>query len=289
MENLKKIEDNEFDKSEQPPVELYDDLPPVSEAKLNPARSLLVALLVREINATLQDINRALAFLDQLEQQTSARPTVSGETIPSPFTEGFVQMIKRSGVEESVREQLTRLQGAAFKANVEVSLRQYWQVLRERSAELNNRVKDAISQTTKKGRIKPEQYQPEQEPPLPVTESAAAQPNQWPNSNGQGWPVPMQPYVQPQPVEPAPGPAKELTVDIFDEPETGEIVVIGEHPGLQPESIRVSLSHDILHLTALDVNGQLYDKEALLPAPVDPRGFRQQFRNGVLEIRFKKF
>ncbi len=266
-------------------VELYDDMPPASTARPNAFGTLVTSLLLREVSETLKEINKILAVLDEVERQTAPRQTVSGELIPSNLAEGFVQMLRRSGVEETVREQLTRLQAGAFKANLETTLNQYWFSLRERS----NALKERLAQATQP---KPTQPAPEayvaQEPAQAQNTEAAKSSARW------NWGRPTeQKQVQPQAerdneIEPSDGPGRDLAVDIFDEPLRGEIVVVAEHAGLLPDSVWARVDHDILNLTATDTNGQSYHKEFLLPAPVEPASLRQQYRNGVLELRFKK-
>ncbi|HEX2915324.1 MAG TPA: hypothetical protein VH186_31465 [Chloroflexia bacterium] len=244
--------------------EWYDDLPPASNARFNSFRSMLTSLLLNEVQNTLLEVNRALAMLEEIEKKTATRQAISGETLPSPLTEGFIQMIKRSGLDETVREQLNRLQDSAFRANLEATLRQYWQDLRAQSNRLRTMIKEQGKQTV----FKPEEYSGEET--TTATPEAKTAPS------------------QPLEVAVAEAPARELLVDLFDEPTTGEIVLVAEHPSLQVNSIHVALHHDILLLTATDLNGQSYSKECLLPGPVEPNSLAQKYRNGVLEVRLTR-
>ena len=255
--------------------EPYDDFPPASTLLGNRISTALTALLLNEVNATLQDVNKILAFLRQVETHTAARQTVSGETIPSSLSENIAQAIKRNSLDENLKKQLTKLQAQAEPAwnNLEASLHQSWLSLRQRSQQLRASFK----------REKPsdqEQYTPEEwQPPAGGPHTPE--------------PIPVTSAYQTRPesvdadVAPAETPVHELTLDVFNEPQTGEVVLIAEHPSLQPTSIHISLAHDILTLVAVDLNNQVYTKECLLPLPVQPDTFTQKYRNGVLEIRLK--
>ncbi len=245
---------------------LYDDLPPASQAIMNTFGTALASLLLREVNSTLQDVNRALALLNEIERYTAPRRSVSGELIPSALSVYFQQMIRRYGLDEAVREQIKQLQATALKLNIEAALRQAWQGLREQSG----RLRESISQSTM-GTIRPEQYVATEEAPANNGYGPAA-------ANGS----------EPAYVAPAPEPVRELLVDVFNEPDTNEVVLIAEHPGLDEATIEVTLYHDIVTLRALGMDGQPYSHEVLLPFPVDASTFSRQYRNGVLQIRYSK-
>ncbi len=78
---------------------------------------------------------------------------------------------------------------------------------------------------------------------------------------------------------------REPLVDVFDE--GAEIVVVAEVPGVQEKDIHVELEGDVLALSAVGPKRK-YEKEVLLPAPVDPAAHRQSYQNGYLELRFNK-
>ncbi|MDP1538658.1 MAG: Hsp20/alpha crystallin family protein [bacterium] len=87
---------------------------------------------------------------------------------------------------------------------------------------------------------------------------------------------------------------REPIVDVFDE--KNHILVVAELPGVLEESIKLDLKGDILILEAHSVSsGQTggekrkYSKEILLPAKVDFESKEESFKNGILEIKFKKF
>ena len=245
---------------------LYDDLPPASQARMNTVGASLSALLLREVSMTLQDVNRALAVLNEIERYTAPRRAVGGEMLPSAFQEAFQQLVRRYGLDEAVREQLKHLQSAAFKANLETTLRQVWQSLREQSG----RLRETLSQAAP-GPVRPEQYVATDEAPVDARPAPPA-----PATTGPAY------------VAPAPEPVRELVVDIFNEPDSDEVVLIAEHPGLDENSIETRLYHDIVTLHALGLDGQRYSHETLLPFQVEPASRRQQYRNGVLEIRFRR-
>lgn len=77
---------------------------------------------------------------------------------------------------------------------------------------------------------------------------------------------------------------REPLVDVFDERD--KILVIAELPGVQEVDIRLDLKGDILNL---ETSGERkYAKEILLPAKVDGASQETSFKNGILEIKFKK-
>ena len=78
---------------------------------------------------------------------------------------------------------------------------------------------------------------------------------------------------------------REPIVDVFDEKD--HILVVAELPGVLEESIKLDLKGDILILEAGDEERK-YSKEILLPAKVDPHTKESSFKNGVLEVKFKK-
>lgn len=78
---------------------------------------------------------------------------------------------------------------------------------------------------------------------------------------------------------------REPIVDVFDEKD--HISVIAELPGVNEKSIYLDLRGDILLLKA-DSPDREYSKEILLPAKVDFASKEMKFKNGVLELKFKK-
>ena len=254
----------------QPALDWYDDLPPASE---NPTRvenfsSWLSRALVHELNQTMQDVNKILIVLDEIDKMTSARQSVSGETVPSPLAEKIAQIVKENKIDEALRDLPARLQNSTFKTTLEATLREYWATLKNRGSEIKQELKVNFPQpgfgATK---IQTEEYMPDEPAPAPVYNPVQAPPVE---------------------VNPADVPAHDLTLDVFDEAGSNEILVVAEHPGLLATSIRLTVNHDILTINATDFSQESYHKEALLPYPVDSADFSQQYRNGVLEIRLKK-
>jgi len=78
---------------------------------------------------------------------------------------------------------------------------------------------------------------------------------------------------------------REPIVDVFDE--KGEIRIVAELPGVSEDSISLDLKGDILTLEAGDEKRK-YSKEILLSAKVAFESREKNFKNGVLEIKFKK-
>jgi HSP20 family molecular chaperone IbpA len=261
------VENKELlEETSQAPVDWYDDLPPASETRPDNFSAWLSRALVNEINQTLQDVQKIMLALNEFEKMTAPRQTVSGETIPSPLAESILQILKQNKVDETLREQLDRLQASQFRTNLEDTLRQYWETLKMRSQDVGQQLKVIIPQpgSTK---IQTEEYQPED--PAPPVDYTPAE-------------------IRPAEVSPANIPAHELMLDIFDEAGSAEILVVAEHPGLIASSIQITLNHDILTINAHDFSQESYHKEALLPFAVEPDNFSNQYRNGVLEIRLKK-
>lgn len=77
---------------------------------------------------------------------------------------------------------------------------------------------------------------------------------------------------------------REPLVDVFDE--EGEITIIAELPGVLETDIKLDLKGDILNL---ETSGEKkYAKEILLPVKVDFGSRKMNFKNGILEVKFKK-
>lgn len=78
---------------------------------------------------------------------------------------------------------------------------------------------------------------------------------------------------------------REPITDVFDEKD--QIVVVAELPGVSEGDITVSIKGNILILEAS--GGKVkFAKEVLLPAKVDEASKQVSYKNGVLEVRFKK-
>jgi len=78
---------------------------------------------------------------------------------------------------------------------------------------------------------------------------------------------------------------REPIVDLFDE--KNHILIIVEVPGIDEKSIKVNLKKDILLLEA-GSQDRKYVKEILLPAKIDFASREVNFKNGILELKFKK-
>lgn len=77
---------------------------------------------------------------------------------------------------------------------------------------------------------------------------------------------------------------REPLIDVFDE--ENEIVIAAELPGVSEDAIQIDMRGDVLALSS--IGERRYNKEVLLPSPVDPASLRRSFKNGLLELRFKK-
>jgi len=78
---------------------------------------------------------------------------------------------------------------------------------------------------------------------------------------------------------------REPIVDVFDE--KNHILVLAELPGINQREIKANLKGDILILEAGKEKRKYY-KEILLPSKVNGRSEKRIYKNGILEIKFKK-
>ena len=78
---------------------------------------------------------------------------------------------------------------------------------------------------------------------------------------------------------------REPIVDVFDEKD--HVLIIAELPGIDEKSIKLDLKKDILLLEA-ESKDRKYAKEILLPAQIDFESREMNFKNGILEVKFKK-
>ena len=77
---------------------------------------------------------------------------------------------------------------------------------------------------------------------------------------------------------------REPLVDMFDEDK--EILVVAEIPGVSEDEIKIEVQDDVL---SLETTGERkYEKEILLPSPVNAKTIEKTFKNGILELRLKK-
>lgn len=79
---------------------------------------------------------------------------------------------------------------------------------------------------------------------------------------------------------------REPIVDVFDEKD--HILVVAELPGINEKEIKTIVKGDILILEAGEGEKRKYHKEILLPSKVNKGTEERTYRNGVLEIKFKK-
>ncbi|MBS7643853.1 Hsp20/alpha crystallin family protein [Candidatus Bathyarchaeota archaeon] len=78
---------------------------------------------------------------------------------------------------------------------------------------------------------------------------------------------------------------REPLVDIMEEKD--ELVVFAEVPGVEKEEINLNSTEETLIIN-VDTEKRKYYKEVELPTAVDPKSAKATYKNGVLEVRFKK-
>jgi HSP20 family protein len=78
---------------------------------------------------------------------------------------------------------------------------------------------------------------------------------------------------------------REPLVDLFDEEDL--VLVVAEMPGIEEKDIKLVLKGDVLEVSA-QTKDKRYHKEVLLPRTFTEKDMGHTYRNGILEIRFKK-
>jgi HSP20 family protein len=91
------------------------------------------------------------------------------------------------------------------------------------------------------------------------------------------------PAATPQEAQAAPA-ARQPIVEMFEDGDI--VVVVAELPGADPDGITCRVDGNQLSIEA--TGAQHYRKELTLPAPVQPEGFAQTVRNGILELRLSR-
>ena len=79
---------------------------------------------------------------------------------------------------------------------------------------------------------------------------------------------------------------REPITDVFDEKE--EVRVYAEIPGVNEEDIKLDLKGDILDILAKS-GDRKYHKEILLPVKVKSETLISSYKNGILEVKIRKF
>ena len=74
-------------------------------------------------------------------------------------------------------------------------------------------------------------------------------------------------------------------IDVLETEDT--VHVIAEMPGIEKESIRLNATDLILNIETVDGNPK-YSECVELPVKVDPQGAKATYKNGVLEVTFKR-
>jgi len=79
---------------------------------------------------------------------------------------------------------------------------------------------------------------------------------------------------------------REPLTDVFDEKE--EVRVYAEMPGVNEEDIKLDLKGDILDILAKS-GDKKYHKEILLPVKAKSETLISSYKNGILEVKIRKF
>ena len=74
-------------------------------------------------------------------------------------------------------------------------------------------------------------------------------------------------------------------IDVLEAEET--VHVIAEIPGIEKENIRLNATDLILDIETIDGNPK-YSERVELPVKVDPQSAKATYKNGVLEVTFKR-
>jgi len=78
---------------------------------------------------------------------------------------------------------------------------------------------------------------------------------------------------------------RKTLVDVLEQDE--EVVVVAELPGVDKKDINLQTAEQQLTIS-VDTPNRKYHEELYLPKEVNPRSAKASYKNGVLEVRFKK-
>ncbi len=78
---------------------------------------------------------------------------------------------------------------------------------------------------------------------------------------------------------------REPLVDVLDEGD--HLTVVAEMPGVEEKDVQLKVEGDILEIVAAS-RDRKYEKQILLPYPVESGSINSSYRNGVLEVRVTK-
>ncbi|MFH1140867.1 MAG: archaeal heat shock protein Hsp20 [Chloroflexota bacterium] len=78
---------------------------------------------------------------------------------------------------------------------------------------------------------------------------------------------------------------REPLVDVLDEGD--HLTVVAEVPGVEEKNVQLKVEGDILEIVAASKDRK-YEKQVLLPYPVDSGSVKSSYRNGVLEVSVTK-
>lgn len=77
---------------------------------------------------------------------------------------------------------------------------------------------------------------------------------------------------------------REPLVDVFDEGDA--VLMVAELPGVAESDVQIEVREDVLSLST--AAGRKYATEVRLPSRVDPATMKTVYKNGILEVRFRK-
>lgn len=80
-------------------------------------------------------------------------------------------------------------------------------------------------------------------------------------------------------------PEREPLVDVVDLKD--EVRVVAELPGVDKSAISIQVRGDVLHLDVTD-SDRPFSKQVQLPAPVQRKAASASYKNGILEVVFRK-
>ncbi len=81
-----------------------------------------------------------------------------------------------------------------------------------------------------------------------------------------------------------PSETKEPLIDVFENEDT--VHVLAEFPEVEKEDLLLHATAQHLEIKVLGLSG--YSEDVDLPVPVDPKSAKASYKNGVLEVTFKR-
>lgn len=81
-----------------------------------------------------------------------------------------------------------------------------------------------------------------------------------------------------------PSETKEPLIDVFENEDT--VHVLAEFPEVEKEDLQLHATAQHLEIKVLGLSG--YSEDVDLPVPVDPKSAKASYKNGVLEVTFRR-